>query len=71
MAPNSEIPSNNEMEGYAVEVKALKPTIKDCESYIKTLNKEIVIDEGIDEGSSGLPNGWKQWDHMKYIWAVK
>ncbi|PON78166.1 hypothetical protein PanWU01x14_021480 [Parasponia andersonii] len=50
MASKSEIPSNNEMDGYVVEVKVLKSTIKDCESYIKTLNKKIVIDEAKARG---------------------
>ncbi|PON96468.1 hypothetical protein TorRG33x02_077410 [Trema orientale] len=46
MASKSEIPSNREMEGYVAKVKAPKTTIKDCESYIKTLNKKIAIDKG-------------------------
>ncbi|PON56221.1 hypothetical protein PanWU01x14_182330 [Parasponia andersonii] len=41
-----EIPSNAEKEAFASEVNTIKTIIKDCESYIKSLNEEILIDEG-------------------------
>ncbi|PON83850.1 hypothetical protein TorRG33x02_204010 [Trema orientale] len=41
-----EIPSNAEKEAFASEVNAIKTNIKDCKSYIKSLNEEIVIDKG-------------------------
>ncbi|PON89205.1 hypothetical protein TorRG33x02_150680 [Trema orientale] len=43
MAPD--IPSNAEKEAFASEVNTTKSTIKDCDSYIKSLNEEILIDE--------------------------
>ncbi|POO00941.1 hypothetical protein TorRG33x02_031240 [Trema orientale] len=41
-----EIPSNAEKKAFASEVNTFKTTIKDYESYIKSLNEEILIDEG-------------------------
>ncbi|PON79097.1 hypothetical protein PanWU01x14_015980 [Parasponia andersonii] len=40
-----EQPQGVPLEAFSLEVNAIKTTIKDYESYIKSLNEEIVIDE--------------------------
>ncbi|PON44226.1 hypothetical protein TorRG33x02_331300 [Trema orientale] len=75
-----EIPSNAEKEAFASEFNTIKTTIKDYESYMKSLNEEILIDDGraAERGvlwdlaivkeqwyqKYGFPGGWKLWDQL-------